>query len=92
MGELRVTVRVRPGASRVSVGGRFGADQLVVAVPARPADGAANRAVVAALASAFGIRKADVAIVLGHAARTKTISMRGDRDALEQRLVELLTG
>ena len=90
MSELRVTIRVRPGASRVAVGGRFGADQLVVAVAERAVDGAANRAVIAALAAAFGVRRADVEIVSGRTARSKTITVRGDRGALGQRLAELL--
>jgi uncharacterized protein (TIGR00251 family) len=89
-GELRLVVRVRPGASRVAVGGRYGDAQLVVAVAARAVDGAANRAVVAALADAFGVGRADVAIITGHTARSKTISVRGDREALEQRLAQLL--
>jgi uncharacterized protein len=87
---LRVTVRVRPGSSRNSVGGRYGPDQLVVTVAARAVDGAANRAVVAALAEAFGVGKGAVEVVVGHTARTKTISVHGDRTALERRLAELL--
>jgi uncharacterized protein (TIGR00251 family) len=91
-GELRVAVRVRPGASRVAVGGRYGADQLVVAVSARAVDGAANRAVVEALAAAFGVRRADVEVVTGLRARSKTILIRGERGGLERRVAELLDG
>jgi uncharacterized protein (TIGR00251 family) len=90
MGELRVAIRVRPGTSRAAVGGRYGADQLVVAVAERAVDGAANRAVIEALAAAFGVRRADVEIVAGRTARSKTITVRGDRGALERRLAELL--
>jgi uncharacterized protein (TIGR00251 family) len=91
-GELRTVVRVRPGASRVGVGGRYGDDQLVVAVAARAVDGAANKAVVQALADAFGVRRADVEIISGHTARSKTISVRGDPEALERRLTQLRGG
>jgi uncharacterized protein len=87
---LRLAIRVRPGASRTAVGGRYGDGQLVVAVAARAVDGAANAAVVAALADALGVRKADVEIISGHTARTKAISVRGDRRVLEPRLIELL--
>jgi uncharacterized protein YggU (UPF0235/DUF167 family) len=91
-GELRVAVRVRPGASRVAVGGRYGADVLVVAVPARAVDGAANRAVVAAVAAALDVRRADVEIATGLTSRSKTIVIRGDRTALQRRLAQLLDG
>jgi uncharacterized protein (TIGR00251 family) len=89
-GELRVGVRVRPGASRVAVGGRYGTDLLVVAVSARAVEGAANRAVGEALAAAFGVRRGDVEIVSGLTARSKTVVIHGDRSALERRLAELL--
>ena len=36
---LRITVRVRPGAARAAVGGRYGQRALKVAVSARPVDG-----------------------------------------------------
>jgi uncharacterized protein len=91
-GELRVAVRVRPGASRVAVGGRYGADALVVAVQARAVDGAANRAVVTALAAALDVRRTDVAIATGLGSRSKTIVIRGDRSALEERVARLLDG
>lgn len=90
MSELRVAVRVRPGASRAAVGGRYGADQLVVAVAERAVDGAANRAVIAALAAAFAVRRTDVEIVGGRTARSKTVTVAGDLAELDRRLRELL--
>ncbi|HZC73787.1 MAG TPA: DUF167 domain-containing protein [Jatrophihabitans sp.] len=92
MDELRVAIRVRPGAAREAVGGRYGTDQLVVAVTARAADGAANRAVIAAVAGAFGVRPADVGIVTGRTARSKLIVIGGAREALQGRLDALLAG
>jgi uncharacterized protein (TIGR00251 family) len=89
---LRVTVRVRPGASRTAVGGRYGADALVVAVAARAVDGAANRAVIEALAQAFSIRPREVRIVTGATARSKIVTLQGDHDALAGRLTDLLAG
>jgi uncharacterized protein len=90
MSALRLAIRVRPGASRVAVGGRYGDDQLVVAVSERAVDGAANRAVISAVASAFGVRRVDVEIVAGRTARSKTITVKGDRATLERRLAQLL--
>jgi uncharacterized protein (TIGR00251 family) len=89
---LRFAVRVRPGASRTAVGGRYGEDVLVVAVTARAVDGAANRAVVAAVAAAFGVRRADVQIVSGAASRTKHLAVAGNAERLAQRLAELVAG
>jgi len=86
---LRFAIRVRPGASRTAVGGRFGDDALVVAVAARAVDGAANRAVLDALAAAFGVRRATVEIVAWTSGRTKTVAIEGDRAELERRLEEL---
>ncbi|HVU91239.1 MAG TPA: DUF167 domain-containing protein [Jatrophihabitans sp.] len=87
---LRFGVRVRPGASRTAVGGRYGEDALVVAVGERAVDGAANRAVRAALASALGVRPAAVEIVSGATGRSKIVAVDGDRAALSARLAELL--
>jgi uncharacterized protein len=87
---LRVVIRVRPGTSRTAVGGRFGADALIVAVTARAVDGAANRAVSTALAAAFGVRRADVELVAGATSRTKTMAIAGDAATLAARLAELL--
>ena len=83
---LRVRVRVRPGASRTSVGGRYGDESLVVAVTARPVDGQANRAVVLALAAAFDVRRSAVMVLSGHASRDKAVLIVGDPTALRERL------
>lgn len=87
---MRMAIRVRPGAARTAVGGSYGPDELVVAVTARAVDGAANRAVVAALAEAFGVRRRDVEIVTGAAARSKAVLVRGEAETIEQRRSELL--
>lgn len=69
-------MRVRPGASRARVGGAYGdTGQLVVAVNAPPVDGAANEAVVKAVASALGLRPARVRVVSGHTSRSKVLAL-----------------
>ncbi len=87
---MRITVRVRTGVSRPFVGGRYGEDALVVAVSARPVDGAANRAVTAAVATAFGVPARDVEVVAGHKSRTKIVFVVGAPDVLASRLADLL--
>ena len=71
---MRLTIRVRPGASRSSVVGSYGDPPvLVVAVHAQPVDGKANEAVVAAIADALGVKPRHVRVASGHTSRTKHI-------------------
>ena len=89
---LRIAVRVRPGASRTRVGGRYGADALVVAVGARPVEGRANAALVEAVAEAFAVRRSAVTLLSGHTGRDKLVFVAGDPDALRVRLAALRDG
>jgi uncharacterized protein len=75
MGEMRVRVRVKPGsrAARSVVEGPDGV--LLVTVRERAIEGAANAAVVAALAEHFGVPRRDVRVVAGATARIKTIAI-----------------
>ena len=71
---VKLTIRVKPGASRSAVGGGYGDPPvLVVAVHAQPADGKANEAVVAALADALGVKPRHVRVASGQTSRTKQI-------------------
>jgi uncharacterized protein YggU (UPF0235/DUF167 family) len=87
---VRFGVRVRTGAPAVRVGGRYADDALLVAVGARPVDGAANRAVIAAVADAFGVARADVEVILGRSSRNKVVRVTGEPGPLQRRLAELL--
>ncbi|MGH3760882.1 DUF167 domain-containing protein [Actinophytocola sp.] len=93
MSALRFGVRVKPGARREAVGGRWPAPPgrsdtaLVVAVPAPAVEGKANEAVRKALAVAFGVRRQDVVIVTGERGRDKVVEVTGADPA---RLAELL--
>lgn len=76
MGEVRIAIRVRPGASRQRVGGAYGDPrQLIVAVTAPPVDGAANQAAVSAVAEALGLRPGRVRVVGGHTSRSKVLAL-----------------
>jgi len=96
---MRVTVRVKPGASRTKVGGQYGdapAGQngvLIVFVAQRAVDGAATQGVLKAVAKAFGLRRADVDLAhagMGRTSRTKVLELAGDEQTLAARLAELL--
>jgi len=81
---VRVTIRVRPGASRTAVGGVHG-DALVVRVAARAVDGRATDAALRAVAEAFGVRPRDVVLVAGARSRTKIVEVAdGDPTVLER--------
>lgn len=70
-----VGVRVQPKASSNRITGLHG-DALKVCVTAAPTDGKANKAVVALLAKAFGVKKYDVSIVSGQSSRTKNVEIK----------------
>ncbi len=94
---MRITVRVRPGASRTAVGGRYGepgehGPTLVVAVAQRAVDGAATAAVLRAVAQAFGVRDRDVRLVTGERSRTKVLEIDPAPAGATERLAELLGG
>lgn len=95
---MRLSVRVKPGASRTKVGGRYGEASsgedpvLIVFVAQRAVDGAATEGVQKAVAKAFGLRRADVELVKGLTTRTKVLELWGEESALSARLAELLGG
>lgn len=84
---MRITVRVRPGASRSKVGGAYG-EALVVAVTAPPIDGRANKAVCEAVADAFGLRRSQVRVISGQTGRTKVLEVEGEHQTRLQHLLE----
>jgi uncharacterized protein YggU (UPF0235/DUF167 family) len=84
---VTIAVRAKPGASRTRVGGShlgpYG-PALVVAVSARAVDGAANDAVVDAVAAALGIRRRDISLRVGRASRDKLLVLEADRSMLDR--------
>lgn len=80
-------VRVTPRASEDAVTGRHegpdGACALAVRVRAAPADGKANKAVVAVLAKALGVPKSRLSIVSGTKDRLKSVLVRAEEAEAE---------
>lgn len=88
---MRLSVRVRPGAGRTAVSGRYGdSETLCVAVRERAVDGAATEAVLRAVAAAFALAPRDVHLVQGRTSRTKVLDLDGPQERLTARLTELL--
>jgi uncharacterized protein YggU (UPF0235/DUF167 family) len=85
----RLLVRIQPGARRTGWAGWFG-DLPKLAVAAPPVDGAANEAVIEALAATFGVPARRVHLVGGAASRTKRFEIDGlDETALGERLISM---
>ena len=69
-------IRVVPRASRCEPAGiRDGALKLRITAP--PVEGKANEECLRLLAGLFGVKKAQVTIIAGHASRTKTVAVEG---------------
>jgi len=82
-GVVRFDVRVQPRASRTAVGGAHGG-ALRVRLSAPPVDGAANAALVDALADALGVPRRAVRIVAGATSRGKVVEVDAGTAAAER--------
>lgn len=78
MAAMRVTVKVKPGAKKDEIR-ELEDGTLQVSVKAPPVDGKANEAVVALLASYFGIKQREIALVHGACARKKLFEIAANR-------------
>jgi uncharacterized protein len=76
---VRLVVRAHPGASRTSA--EWDGAVLHVRVTAHAVDGAANRAVIEAVAHALGVRRSAVSLVAGLRSREKVLDVSGFRQA-----------
>jgi len=83
-------VRAAPGARRAGIAGEH-QGQLKIAVTQPPEKGKANKALVAELAEALGVRKSQVVLLSGETSHDKRFLIREtSRAAIEKRLRELL--
>jgi len=82
---VRIAIRVKPGSARARVGGLH-CDRLVDAVNARPVDGEATEAALAAVADAFGARRRDVRLVSGVKGRDKLVELEPEPTGCAERL------
>lgn len=88
---IRLTVRVKPGASRNKVRGSFGdPPALVVAVSEPAIDGRASTAVCRAIAEALGVSLSKVSIVMGQTSRTKVVEINDSDPQIQRKIADLL--
>ncbi len=74
---MRVSVRLKPGASFNRIINCDESSVLHIAVKARAVENSANEALVALVAKALKIPKSSVSIFRGHTSRTKVIEVNG---------------
>ncbi|SEM91731.1 hypothetical protein SAMN05192583_1513 [Sphingomonas gellani] len=80
---MTIAVRVTPRGGRDALGaGGEGAGHFAARLSAPPVDGAANTALVALVAKAFGVPRRDVSIEAGTTARLKRLHLSGDPQVL----------
>jgi uncharacterized protein YggU (UPF0235/DUF167 family) len=88
-------VRVRPGAARTAVGGRYDGPlgaAVVVAVNAPAVDGRATEAARRATAEALGLRRSAIAVRSGDRSRDKLFTVADPPADLADRLRALRDG
>src|SRR5262249_44330489 len=87
---VRLAVRLTPRAKRTALDGVIigsdGRPALGLRVAAPPVEGAANKALIAFVAAALQLRKADVTILSGETARLKMLHLCGDGGLIAARL------
>jgi uncharacterized protein len=83
---MRLKVRAHPGASRT--GAEWDGAVLHVRIQARAIEGAANRALIQAVADALGVRRSAVRLVVGERSRNKLFEVVGLDPASLTRLRE----
>ncbi|GAA0734965.1 DUF167 domain-containing protein [Dactylosporangium roseum] len=90
---VTIAIRVKPGASRIAVGGSYPGPYgpaLVVAVGARPVEGQANEAALRALADAIKVRPSTLRLKAGATSRDKLVEVDDAPAGLQERLTALL--
>ncbi len=92
---MTVAVRVRPRASRTSVGGSYAGPHgpaLVVAVQEPAVDGRATQAVIDAVARALAVKRVQVSLRSGDRSRDKLLLIVDPPAGLADRLAALRDG
>jgi uncharacterized protein (TIGR00251 family) len=83
-----LAVRVHPGARRNAVTGVHG-EAVKIALTTPPVDGRANEALIAFLADALRLPKANITLVTGATSRSKLLRITGRTAAEVQAMLQL---
>jgi len=91
MADTTLHIMVKPRSPQTSVSRTT--EGILVRVTAPPVEGAANTAVIDALAAALGVPKSRLAIAAGASGRVKRVTVNGlTREELDARLARLPGG
>jgi uncharacterized protein (TIGR00251 family) len=71
-----LSLHIQPGARRTETAGLHG-EALKIRLAAPPVDGKANEALIAYLAKALGVPKANVELISGQTSRAKRVRIAG---------------
>jgi len=86
---VRFEVHAKPRARKSKIGG-WREGRLDVSLAAPPVEGAANAELIATIAKALGVTKAQVQLVRGETGRTKLVEVQGlAEDEVRARLGQL---
>jgi uncharacterized protein (TIGR00251 family) len=88
-GGVLVPVKVVPGARSDQIAGVLG-DRLKIRVSAPPENGRANESVCRLIASALGVRRADVRVERGETSPEKTLLVSGTTHASADDVIKAL--
>jgi uncharacterized protein YggU (UPF0235/DUF167 family) len=87
-GGIQIAVRVTPRGGRDAFAAGTAA-HFAARLAAAPVEGAANTALIALVARAFGVAKRDVALISGQTSRLKRLQLNGDPQVLAERAASL---
>jgi uncharacterized protein len=82
---MKLAVHVQPRASRNAILGWHG-DALKIALTAPPVEGAANAALIAFVADAFGLKRQQISLLRGDSSRHKLLELDADDASILIRL------
>jgi len=75
-GGVFISLRIQPGSSRKEISGIHG-EALKIKLFAPPVEGAANKALIAFLSKALGIKKTSMSIASGERSKDKRVFIEG---------------
>ncbi len=74
---ITLEVKVEPRSSQKCIAGVMDGRIIKVKLTAPPVEGSANEQLIEVLAEELGVKKAQISVIRGHAAKLKIVEIRG---------------